>query len=421
MTTCSTRTPAPTLWVLHVFVSLFTCVQVLEEAAKRIEENTPWYEKIGLKYEESGDIRDVTVAAILAYNVTGGLIDAASETALAPAFVILKELVGAVLNAAAARGEVLELIKYCVGISRCLVDAVKQTHLPSHISMKLGEFRSEMEAIKKFVEEYDAQKGFCRNLILGSRHRSTAANHKSKLEEILEALKVVYIIDNNRGVHEIAEKLKNQEPPILPKHAKIPLAALSLPEAYVKRTAMQEKAVSGLVNKERSSTATVCLWGMGGGGKTVLASSIVRDNRVLSSFSNGIFWFYVGREGKARVALILELLARELAVAHADTPLHSPNVFDSANKAARDVSETIKSKTLRCLVVLDNVWDVEVVDAFADTGIHVLVTTREETVIPPENREVMVEVGDMGQEEGLELLKKTSRTRGPLPPEAKQV
>ncbi|CAM9503269.1 unnamed protein product, partial [Ascophyllum nodosum] len=184
---------------------------------------------------------------------------------------------------------------------------------------------------------------------------------------------------------------------------------------------MQEVAVSGLVNEKRSSTANVCLWGMGGGGKTVLASSIVRDDDVKSSFSNGIFWFYVGREGKARVALILELLARELAVAHADTPLHSPNMFDSADEAARHVSEIIKSKTLRCLVVLDSVWDVEVVNAFAITGLHVLVTTRERTVIPPENRKVMVEVGDMGQEEGLELLKKTSRAREPLPPEAKQV
>ena len=421
MTSCSTRAPAPTLWVLHVFVSLFTCVQILDEAAKSIEENTPWYEKIGLKYEESRGVREVAVEVVLAYNVTGGLIDAASKTALAPAFVILKELVGAVQNAAAARGEVLELIKYCVGISRFLVDTAKQTQLPSHISMKLEEFRSEMEAIQKFVREYDAQRGFFRNLILGSRHRSTAASHKSKLEEILEALKVVYVIDNNKGVHKIKKMLEDREPPRLPDHAKIPLAVLSLPEAYVKRTVMQEVAVSGLVNEKRSSTANVCLWGMGGGGKTVLASSIVRDDDVKSSFSNGIFWFYVGREGKARVALILELLARELAVAHADTPLHSPNMFDSADEAARHVSEIIKSKTLRCLVVLDSVWDVEVVNAFAITGLHVLVTTRERTVIPPENRKVMVEVGDMGQEEGLELLKKTSRAREPLPPEAKQV
>ena len=46
---------------------------------------------------------------VLAHNVTGGLVEAASETVLAPAFVVLKGLIGAVQDAAAAREEVLEL------------------------------------------------------------------------------------------------------------------------------------------------------------------------------------------------------------------------------------------------------------------------------------------------------------------------
>ena len=46
---------------------------------------------------------------VLAHNVTEGLIEAASETLLAPAFVVLKGLIGAVQDAAAAREDVLEL------------------------------------------------------------------------------------------------------------------------------------------------------------------------------------------------------------------------------------------------------------------------------------------------------------------------
>ena len=41
VTICSTRAPAPTLWVLHVFVLLFTFVQTLEEAARSIKKDTP--------------------------------------------------------------------------------------------------------------------------------------------------------------------------------------------------------------------------------------------------------------------------------------------------------------------------------------------------------------------------------------------
>ncbi|CAN0450269.1 unnamed protein product, partial [Ascophyllum nodosum] len=88
-------------------------------------EDTPWYEKLGLKFEESEDVREVTVEMVLASNVTQGLIEAASKTVLAPAFEILKGLIGAVQNAARAREDVLELIMYCVGISKCLVDAAK--------------------------------------------------------------------------------------------------------------------------------------------------------------------------------------------------------------------------------------------------------------------------------------------------------
>ena len=421
VTTCPVRAPTPSVWVLKVFALPFTFAQILEEAARCIEEDTPWYEKLGLTFEESEGVQEVTVEMVLAFNVTQGLIETASETVLAPAFEVLKGLTGAVQDAAAAREEVLELITYCVGISKCLVDAAKVDQLPLHMVTKLEEFQSEMEAIKKFVKTFDAQRGCCRKIIFGSRHRSTAAKHKSSLKDILNAVVIGNIIDTNRAVNTISKMLEDRDPPRLKDLADIPPSVPSLSKAYVDRKAMREEAVNDLVNKERNSTATVSLWGMGGGGKTVLASSVVRDTRVRSSFRHGIFWFHFGRESKTNVAMILEQLARELAVSPTDTPLLCPNKFDSADEAARHVSAIINSKNLRCLMVLDNVWDVEVVNAFANTGIHVLVTTRERTVIPPEYRGVVVEVGDMEEEEGLELLRKTSHAHGPLPIEAKQV
>ena len=355
---------------------------------------------------------------VLASNVTQGLIKPASKTVLAPAFEILKELIGAMQDAATAGEEELELITYCVGISKCLVDAAKGDHLLPRMITKLEEFQCEMGAIKKFVEAFGAPRGFFRKFILGSRHRSTATKHKSSLEDILNAVVIDHIIDTNRAVNTIRRMVKDRDPPRLKGLADIPPAVPSLPKAYVERIAMQEKAVSVLVNEERNATATVALWGMGGGGKTVLASSVVRDNRVQSSFRDGMFWFNFGQKGEASVARILGQLARELAVTATDTPILCPNKFDSADEAARHVSTTIKSNNLRCLVVLDNVWNMEVANAFANTGIHVLVTTRERTVIPPM---YLVEVGDMEEEEGLELLRKTSHARGPLPTQAKQV
>ena len=406
---------------MSVFALPFTFAQILSEAALRIEQDIPWYEKLGLTFEGSEDVRDVTVEMVLASNVTQGLIEAASKTVLAPAFVALKGLIGAVQKATTAREEMLELVTYCVGISKCLVDATKGDHLPPHLITKLEEFQIEMEAIKKFVEGFGAQRGRLHNLMHGSRRRFTAAKHKKNLEDILNAVVIGSIIDTNKSVDTISKMLEDLDPPSLNDLADIPLAVPSLPKAYVNRTGIKQEVVDGLINEKRNATATVALWGMGGRGKTVLASSVVRDNGVQSSFKHGIFWFHFGQQGKASVDLILRQLARELAVAPTDTPILCPNQFHSTDEAARHVSAIIELKHLRCLVVLDNIWDEEVVNAFANTGIHVLVTTRERTAIPPMYRGVMVEVEDMEEEEGLELLKKTSGAHGHLPTEAKQV
>ena len=58
-----------------------------------------------------------------------------------------------------------------------------------------------MEAIRKSEGAFDAQRGCCRKMVLGSRHRSTAAKHKSNLKDILEGVAVgcqqVHIQENS--------------------------------------------------------------------------------------------------------------------------------------------------------------------------------------------------------------------------------
>lgn len=72
--------------------------------------------------------------------------------------------------------------------------------------------------------------------------------------------------------------------------------------------------------------------------------------------------------------------------------------------------------------MLDNVWGVEVVNAFASTGFHVLVTTRQRTVVSPGHSGLCTKVGDMSEEDALEVLRKASQAHGLLPDEeARQV
>ena len=373
-----------------------------------------------LLFETNEGVCDVAAETVLAFNVAKHCIDAAGVTVLAPILVVFKGLLHTVQYATAARNEVLELTAYCLGISSCLVKTLRND-MPLRLIMKMGEFEREMGAVCRFVETYGAQTGCWRRITLGSRYRSTVKMHKTKLEDILFAVVIGVVTDTNRGVRAVLNVIKERDPPSLHNLADIPRAAPRLPRTNVKRIALLERVVCGLIDHQRNTTATVCLWGMGGGGKTVLASSVVRDDRVRSSFRHGIFWLRINQLGKSNITLFLDQLARELAAAPSNLPHHCPYRFDSANEASRHLYAVLNQNKLRCLVVLDNVWHQEVVNTFARTGFHILVSTRHKTVISPRHDGVMVVVGDMEDEESLKLLGKASEAHGPLPAEAKQV
>ncbi|CAM9824836.1 unnamed protein product, partial [Ectocarpus sp. 12 AP-2014] len=398
--------------------------EVLAEAARRIEAQTPWFETLGVRYQDVADGGgDLTVATILAFNVASGLINAANETVLAPVFVVLNGLLGAVQGAAAAREEVVELARYCVGMSRCLLDAAKAGDMPESIKSTLEEFKGEMEAVGRFVQTYGTRSSGCcwRRMVLNAHDRDTAAGHKRKLNDLLDAVLAGLAAQTNQGLTQIKGMILGRDPPSLGTLAEIPREAPVLPTTYVQRTAMLEEVVGDLTRPQRSASGTHCLLGMGGGGKTLIASSVMRDDRVRARFKHGIFWVPVGREAKD-VALLLEHLAVELSRVPTDKPRSCPNRFSGAEEALRHLSSVCDEDGLRCLVVLDNVWNVEVVNAFASTGNHVLVTTRQRAVISPVHSGKWTEVGDMSEEDALEVLRKASQADGPLPAEeARQV
>lgn len=75
--------------------------------------------------------------------------------------------------------------------------------------------------------------------------------------------------------------------PSLTDMAAVPAGTLALPRSYVERAAVQE-AVDALINPDKAR-APYTVFGMGGGGKTVLASAIVRKPSVRERTSMGVF------------------------------------------------------------------------------------------------------------------------------------
>ena len=397
-------------------------VQALSEAARQLQADTPWYEKVGLFWNgDGGSGRDIAISALLASNIPSHVLMTANESVLAPVFVVVKGLLDAMHGAAAAREEIVELVQFCVAIASCLLEVARTKEFPTATLMDVGEFKGEMEAVGGFVQTYGTQTGCCRKMATNARDRDTIAGHKRRLDNLLKAILAGITNDTHSIVLNIGNTLNDIVPRPLDKLAAVPCAAPSLPRSHVPRTGMVEQIVSGLLGPQRESPVVDGLVGMGGGGKTVLASSVVRDDRVRSRFIHGVFWVCVGRAGKDNVALLLEQLARELAAAPSDTPHVCPHSFDTAENTARHLKEILARNKLRCLLVLDGVWDVEVVSAFASTGFHLLVTTRQRAVIPPAHEGTLVEIGDMSKDEALQVLRTASGAQGPLPGDAEKV
>ena len=197
-------------------------------------------------------------------------------------------------------------------------------------------------------------------------------------------------------------------PPTLPERAAVPVGALALPRSYVERAVVREVA-DGLTNTDEPR-APYTVVGMGGGGKTILASAVVREPSVREHFRGGIFWVRVGRGAKNSLLPLLQGLAREMGAAPTDSPHGVPHVLESLEQVKQHLVTVASTGTSPRLVVLDDVWEREVVDAFLPLGLKVMVTTRDESVVGVPTG--CLKLGDMTEEEALELLLKTSRTVG---------
>ncbi|CAM9752024.1 unnamed protein product [Ectocarpus sp. 6 AP-2014] len=231
---------------------------------------------------------------------------------------------------------------------------------------------------------------------------------EKKLREIGgDVCRVVGVIAARRIFTDIVPPILSA--PSLSDMATVPAGALALPHSYVKRAAAQEVA-DGLTNPEEPRTPYTVV-GIGGGGKSMLASAVVRMPSVREHFLGGIFWVRVGRGAKSSLLALLQGLAREVGAAPTDAPHGVLHVLDSLEQAQQHLAAVASTRNSPRLVVLDDVWEREVVDAFVPLGFKLLLTTRDRSIVcDPAGR---LELGDMTEEEALELLRKTSGTVDP--------
>jgi WD40 repeat protein len=148
--------------------------------------------------------------------------------------------------------------------------------------------------------------------------------------------------------------------------------------------------------------------GMGGSGKSVLAATAARDEKVRAAFPDGQYWLELGPFPQ-----LLQLQASLIAALGDSTPV--TNLGQGRARLSRLLGER------RCLLVLDNVWTARDLSAFAVAGPsgRLLVTTRDSAALPGGST---IPLSELSPGAALELLARwTATPAGELPAEAEQV
>lgn len=120
-----------------------------------------------------------------------------------------------------------------------------------------------------------------------------------------------------------------------------------------------------LISAEKRTTAVE---GMGGIGKSVLATAFAHDRKVRFAFPDGIVWLTAGQKPS------MYELYRAVGVALGDDLINYPDETTARQNAQKALADK------KCLLILDDVWELPVGRAFRDlisgTSARLLITTR---------------------------------------------
>ncbi len=175
-----------------------------------------------------------------------------------------------------------------------------------------------------------------------------------------------------------------------------------LPSPYIARPALLDRLLRRVlidayepIDLEADQRITA-LTGMGGAGKSVVAAAVAQTAEVRRSFQGGVVWITVGQYPD-----VVTALARVGGALGSDVTSYTD--VDSARLTLGRVLAGAN-----CLVILDDLWDAEVVEALhaaAGTGVRILMTSRHRNLFASTGVHNVV-VEELDDELGLELLAK---------------
>ena len=186
----------------------------------------------------------------------------------------------------------------------------------------------------------------------------------------------------------------------------VPLQMPPLPDHFVERPEQQNAVKAELLNEttKQGTLVVSAIYGLGGIGKSVLASKLAHDAEIQAHFADGILWATLGQ--KPDILPLLSGWIQELG--------------DKTSKLTAIESASNHLRTMlyckRFLLVVDDVWNPEDLEPFrvGSSGSCVMVTTREARILGARKYDLDV----MSPEQALTLM--TKKLSEPLSEQARE-
>ncbi|CAM9733325.1 unnamed protein product [Scytosiphon promiscuus] len=200
-------------------------------------------------------------------------------------------------------------------------------------------------------------------------------------------------------------------PPVLP--GIVP----PLPDHFV-NVPLVDSLVSELLGCTTNNVVRgTALTGMGGAGKSVIASAVVRDKRIRRHFTDGVLWLDQEPGEYNEDIFLLEL--KKLAQQFEEVVLsrhyrqgrdvqYNMGDLTSVSRAQGLFQMWQKKYGLRCLLVVDNTWNVQILEAVSLMGFQILATTRKGASIPASPGWRLYAVPRMDKDTSLRVLQSCS-------------
>lgn len=239
-------------------------------------------------------------------------------------------------------------------------------------------------------------------------------------EDVPEALQLLHCEDVRSSIPE-TEALENVRRIVsTPVPSLGPLVGVPrLPSPYLERPDQLDRLRSRVLIDSykpidlQPDQRITSLTGMGGLGKSVLAAALAQAPDVRRSFGGGIYWINIGRD----TSTLRTLTRVGLAVGDKNV-----DRYTGVTEARLLIARAIEKQN--CLLVLDDVWDVEVAEALhtaAGKRVRILLTSRKRKLFASAG---VHEVGirELSKDEALNLLADWTQTPGnKLPTEAEEI